>query len=123
MKDLLNVISECMSELEINYDYIELKNQLSYPYVIGEYFESNYVKETNGSEGEFLLTIWDRNLSSINIIELNQKIKQKFGDLRVIKNGTAIHLSYANSLPELQDIEDLKKQEIRIDVKYFEKGE
>lgn len=123
MKELLNVISKTMLELGINYDYLELKNQLSYPYVIGEYFENNYVKETNGSEGEFLLTIWDRNLSSINIIETNQKIKKAFGDLRIVQNGTAIHLSYANSLPELQDADDLKKQEIRIDVKYYERGE
>lgn len=123
MKELLCTISDIMTELEINYDYLELKNKLSYPYVIGEYFENNYVDETHLSEGEFLLTLFDRNVSSMNIIDLNQKIKNKFKDLIKIKNGTAIYLSYGNSLPEQQEAENLKKQEIRIDVQYFEKGE
>lgn len=123
MKELLSVMSEIMTSLNINYDYLELKNQLSYPYVIGEYYENGYSEESHKSTGEFLLTIWDRNISSINIIETNQKIKKKLGDYRTIKNGVAIHLSYSNSLPELQNIDNLKRQELRIDVEYFEKGE
>lgn len=123
MKQLLCVMSELMDQLEINYDYLELKKNLSYPYVIGEYFESNYNFETHCSEGEFLLTLWDRNVSSENIINLNDKIKKKFGELREIKDGTSIFFNYANSMPEQQESDNLKKQELRIDVKYFEKGE
>ncbi len=123
MKDLLNTISEVMELLEINYDYLELKSKLKYPYVIGEYFENDYIEETHCSRGELLLTVWDKNLSSMKIIEVNQKIKKKFADLKVIKNNIAISLSYSNSLPVLQDIDNLKKQEIRIDVQYFEGGD
>lgn len=123
MKELLCVMSEIMDSLGFNYDYLKLKKPLSYPYVIGEYFENDYVEETRCSEGEFLLTIWDRNISSLNIISLNQKLKEQFRDLKVIKNGIAIHLSYSSSLPEEHDSDDLKKKEIRIDVQYFERGE
>lgn len=120
MKELLNVMSDIMKELNLNYDYLELKSKLKYPYVVGEYYENEYIEESYCSKGEFLLTIWDKNLSSINVIEINQKIKKKFADLKIIKNSTAISLSYSNSLPVLQDIDNLKKQEIRIDVQYFE---
>lgn len=123
MKDLLNVVSETMKELGINYDYLELKSKLKYPYVIGEYFENEYTQESHYSKGEFLLTLWDKNLSSMNIIEVNQQIKKEFADLKIIKNNTTISLSYSNSLPVLQDIDNLKKQEIRIDVQYFEGGD
>ena len=123
MKELLNTISEIMKLLEINYDYLELKSKLKYPYVIGEYFENEYIEESHCSKGEFLLTIWDKNLSSMKIIEFNQKIKKKFADLKIIKNNIAINLSYSNSLPVLQDIDNIKKQEIRIDVQYFEGGD
>jgi len=123
MIKVLEVMSELMDELGLNYDYENLKKTLSYPYVIGEYFDNYYDYETNCSEGEFLLTLWDRDISSMNIIGLNEKIKNKFKELRVIKDGTSIFFSYANSLPEQQGVNDLKKQEIRIDVKYFEKGE
>ncbi len=123
MKELLNTISEIMKLLEINYDYLELKSKLKYPYVIGEYFENEYIEESHCSKGEFLLTIWDKNLSSMKIIEVNQKIKKKFADLKIIKNNIAINLSYSNSLPVLQDIDNIKKQEIRIDVQYFEGGD
>ena len=123
MKELLNTISEIMKLLEINYDYLELKSKLKYPYVIGEYFENEYIEESHCSKGEFLLTIWDKNLSSMKIIEVNQKIKKKFADLKIIKNNIAINLSYSNSLPVLQDIDNIKKREIRIDVQYFEGGD
>ncbi len=122
MKNLLNVVAQSLKKLNINYDYLELKNKLKYPYVVGEYFENEYIEETHCSKGEFLLTIWDKNLSSTNILDVNQKIKKKFADLKIIKNNTAISLSYSNSLPVLQDIDNLKKQEIRIDVQYFEGG-
>ena len=122
MKDLLNTVSEIMQSLKINYDYLELKGKLKYPYVIGEYFENDYIQESHCSKGELLLTVWDKNMSSEDIIEVNQKIKKEFADLKVIKNNTAISFSYNNSLPVLQDIDNLKKQEIRIDIQHFEGG-
>lgn len=123
MKNLLSIVAEIMKELNLNYDYLELKSKLNYPYIVGEYYENEYIEESHCSKGEFLLTIWDKNLSSMNVIEINQKIKKKFADLKIIKNGTAISLSYSNSLPVLQDIDNLKKQEIRIDIQYFEGGD
>lgn len=123
MKELLNTVSKIMEKLNMNYDYLELKGKLKYPYIIGEYFENEYIEESHCSRGEFLLTVWDKNMSSTNIIEINQKLKKEFADLKIIKNNTAISLSYSNSLPVLQDIDSIKKQEIRIDVQYFEGGD
>lgn len=123
MREILNVMSNVMDELGLTYDYMELKKSVSYPYVIGEYFENNYSNETYCTEGEFLLTLWDRNVSNMNIISLHEEIKNKFRELRVTKNGNVILFNYANSLPEQQEDGNLKKQEIRIEVKYYERGE
>ena len=123
MINVLSAMAEIMKKLNLTYDYLELKRTLSYPYIIGEYFENGYTYETNCSEGEFLLTIWDKNESSIPIIELNQKIKDNLKDLTINKDGNTIFFSYSNSLPEQQEADNLKKIEVRIEVKYFEKGE
>ena len=123
MEELLRVISDELEKLEINYDYIEYKTTpYSHPYVVGEYYENNYIDEEHKSEGEILLTIWDKNKSNKNIVDLNVKIKRHFGDFRKISNNTTIHISYSNSLPVIQEAENLRKQEVRLDVEYWEGG-
>lgn len=121
MKELLQVISDELEELELNYDYLVWKiTPYPYPYIVGEYYENNYIQEQHKSEGEFLLTVWDRNTSNEKIVEVNQKIKNHFRDFKTIKNNVGINISYANSLPVLEEAEHLKKQEIRLDVQYWE---
>lgn len=123
MKELLLVISEELYKLNIDYDYMIFKTTpLPYPYVVGEYYENGYSYESNMSEGEFLLTLWDRNKSNERLINLNETIKEHFADFRVIKNNVAMSISYSSSLPIEEDNDDLKKQELRLDIKYV-KGE
>lgn len=123
MEELLRVISDELEKLEINYDYIEYKTApYPYPYVVGEYYENNYIDEEHKSEGEILLTIWDRNKSNKNIVDLNVKIKNHFRNFISIRNNTTIHISYSNSLPVIQEAENLRKQEVRLDVEYWEGG-
>ena len=85
-------------------------------------YENGYSYESNMSEGEFLLTLWDRNKTNERLINLNETIKTHFADFRIIKNNVAMSISYSTSLPVEEDNDDLKKQEIRLDVKYV-KGE
>ena len=123
MKELLLVVSEELAKLNIDYDYLAFKTvPIPYPYVVGEYYENGYSYESNMSNGEFLLTVWDRNKTNERLIELNEKIKQHFADFRTIKNKVAISIGYSTSLPVEQDSDDLKKQEIRLDISYV-KGE
>ena len=121
MKELLKLFSEELEALGINYDYLVWKvTPIPYPYTVGEYYESNYIEEEHKSEGEMLLTVWDRSKTNEGLIEVNQKLKKHFGDFRKIVNNTSIHISYSSSLPVLQEAENLKKQEMRFDIEYWE---
>lgn len=121
MKELLKLFSDELEALNINYDYLMWKTTpIPYPYTVGEYYENGYIEEEHKSEGEMLLTVWDRSKTNENLIEINDKVKKHFSDFKKIVNNTSIHISYSNSLPVLQEAEDLKKQEIRFDIEYWE---
>lgn len=121
MIELLSTIAEEMEKLNINYDYgLYKKTPIEYPYMVGKYFPSDFRYEDMTTEGEFLLEAWDRNLSFLNLVELDNKIKKHFGDFKTIKNNVGISISYFIS--SLEDSEDgeLKKLQIRLEFSYWE---
>jgi hypothetical protein len=120
MKEVLQVFAEEMRKLSIDYDYLEWKTTpIPNTYVIGEYSDIIYTPENNTSEGEMLVTVWNRVGSTEDVINTNEQIKKHFKDFKIIKNNVAISINYLNALPVLQE-SDLRKQEIRLDVQYWE---
>lgn len=121
MIELLNVIFTEFKNLNINYDYGSWKQTpISYPYVVGKYFPSDYRDEDHITEGEFILEVWDRNKSFFRLVELDNTIKNHFRDFRKVQNKTGIQISYFISSLEEQDDDELKKLQIRLNFTYWE---
>ena len=68
MKELLNVLSTEMQDLNINYDYVTYKKKpIEYPYCVSSVFTSDYTYEDNQTKGEILINAFDRNISFSNL--------------------------------------------------------
>lgn len=123
MIELLKVLATEMQALNINYDYVTYKKKpIEYPYCVASVFTSDYAYEDNQTKGEILINAFDRDISYSNLIELEEKIKNKFRDYKIISNGVAVRINYLGSNVDEQDDELLKKQEIRLDFNYFERS-
>lgn len=123
MKELLNVLSTEMQDLNINYDYVTYKKKpIEYPYCVASVFTSDYTYEDNQTKGEILINAFDRDISFSNLIELEEKIKNKFRNYKKISNNVAILINYLGSNVDEQDDELLKKQEIRLEFNFFERS-
>lgn len=119
MENVLNVINEEMKKLGIDYYYLtNTSESVTYPYVTGEYYESGYTFEDGSTEANLLLEAWTRG-SNLDLVRLNDDIKEYFKDFRTIKDGCAIHISYASNYPRRTNDINLKKIEINLDIRYW----
>ena len=120
MKNILEIVCHELTQAGIDYHYIYNDSAVvKYPYVTGEYTESNYDFETNHNTGDFLLELWTRN-GKDELIELNNKIKEVFRDYRKTVNGETVHISYISSYPVITNDENLDKIETHLEINYWE---
>lgn len=123
MKELLKVLATEMQALNINYDYVTYKKKpIEYPYCVASVFTSDYTYEDNQTKGEIVLNAFDRDISYSNLVDLEEKVKNKFRNYKIISNDVAIRLNYLGGNVDEQDDELLKKIEIRLDFNYFERS-
>ena len=66
-----------------------------------------------------LVSIWNRVGSTEDVISVNETLKNHFKDFKIVKNNIAISISYYNALPAMQE-DNIRKQEVRFDVSYWE---
>ena len=115
-KELLRVIGEELLSLGINYEYGEYTGELTYPYAVGEYSENDYQYETNITDGEFILVVFNRGKNAeLDLINIKEQVKNKFADYRKVVNGGTVYVSYRNKLFIREA--NLKKMEIYLDTK------
>jgi hypothetical protein len=119
--DVLKIFNAEMINLGINYDYMEYKGGLVYPYIVGELTEDDYVYEDGSTRGEMLLTIFNRG-SELDLVNIKELIKEKFKDYRAITDNGSIYIVYTRKLPIQSGEADLQKTEIYLDVRFW-KGE
>lgn len=119
MKKLLSIISQEMSNLGIDYSYLyNEKSKVTYPYVTGEYTESEYIFEDNSSHGDMLLECWSRE-NDLILIELAEKIKKHFEDYYYSEKGFGVHIVYNSAFPVRTNDNDLFKYEIHLNTVYW----
>lgn len=118
-KELLKVINNELLSLGINYEYGEYQGEHKYPYAVGEYNEGNYDYESNVTDGELILVVFHKG-NELDLINIKEKIQEKFADYRSIVDGGTIYVSYRNKLFIREA--DLKKMEIYLNTKTM-KGE
>lgn len=115
--ELLRVINDELKKLGINYEYGEYTKKLKYPYAVGEYSENDYQYETNITNGEFILVVFQKG-NELDLINIKEKVKKLFADFRQVVEGGTIYVSYRNKLFIREA--NLKKMEIYLDTKTME---
>lgn len=96
MIELLGFMAEQIEQLSIPYEFGEWTEKVSYPYFVGSYDENEIRLEDGYTGGIFTLDGWSRG-SKILLVEISDKIKEKFKDLRAVRNGTAFFITSPTS--------------------------
>ena len=118
-QELLKVINTELKRLGFNYEYGEYTGELKYPYIVGEYNESSFVYENNGTNGEVILVVFHRG-SEQDLINIKETIKSLFADYRAVTENGTVYISYRNKLFIRSGEADLKKMEIYLDTVIME---
>lgn len=123
-KEVLNIISNAMSFLELEYGFVEYagneNGKIVYPYFVGEYQETESFAENGLQEMVFLLTGFSRG-SWLELEEAKEKIEKHFnkisGRVGITSNGSAVAIFYAHSLIVPTGDAELKSIQINLNVK------
>ena len=116
----LNVISESMEALGLNYAFMEWNGEPKYPYWIGEFQEIEPSNESGQQDSSFILTGFTRGMWQ-DMISEREKIKECFnmvtGKTVIADDGSAVAVFYSSSTPVRTGDAELKKLQINLDVK------
>lgn len=120
----LQIISNAMHDLGINYQFMEWTDEVVYPYFTGEYQEIEPMYEDGMQETDFILNGFSRGITEdayVALEEAKNKIMNYFnkvgGKTVIADNGTAVAIFYANSLVVPTGDAELKRLQINLKVK------
>lgn len=119
MIDVLSVLSEEMTFLELNYEFGRMsKSPPDYPYWIGDYTESEPLTEDGEENATIILTGFSRG-KHIELEKQKELIKKhfKYGRSLITGSGTSIAIFFAGSLNIPVEDNDLKRCQINLSVK------
>lgn len=120
----LKIISDAMETLGLNYGFGEYAvnsgEEVSYPYYVGEYEESEPFNEDGMQETLFMITGFSRDTWQA-LEEGKAKIRNYFnkvsGKTVIAEDGTAVAVFYSNSLIVPTGDAELKKIQINLDIR------
>ena len=116
----LKIISDAMTELGLNYEFMEWTSEPVYPYFVGEYQETEPLNEDGMQESTFLLTGFTRE-SWIALEDAKELIAAYFnkvsGKTAIADDGTAVAVFYSFSLNIPTGDAELKKMQINLSIK------
>ncbi len=115
----LRFISEKLAAAEIPYCFEEWAEDITYPYFVGEYTESEPLNEDGESETSFILTGTARG-SWLGLEIQKDKIRNLFpeeGLTAVLENKTGIAVTYISAMPVPTGTDELKRIQINLKVK------
>lgn len=120
MSKILNIISESMSALGLNYEFGVYNSSPAYPYWVGEYQEAPPVNEDGLQETSFILTGFTRG-DPLGLENDKEKIKSYFpkvGGKVVIAEGSAVAIFYDFTLGNIPTGDaELKKIQVNLSIK------
>ncbi len=97
----LNIISESLGKLGINYEFGEWTSEIVYPYFVGEYTEVPTLNEDGMQETTFILNGFSRG-SWLELEEVKAKIEAHFGKVGghtvIAEDKSAVAVFYSDSL-------------------------
>lgn len=107
-KEALKIISDAMSEMELNYDFMEWTSTPAYPYFTGEYQEIEPLYEDGMQETSFILNGFARDVGEeksayLELEDAKEKIEACFGKVggKTVTTdiGTVVAIFYAGGFP------------------------
>lgn len=117
----LAFVKSTLEKAGIPYCFGVWSEEVTYPYFVGDYAETEPLYEYGESESSFILTGTARADDSILQLEkYKEKIREVFtseGLVEVLPNGCGIAVMYCNSKPIPTDTDDLKRIEINLKIK------
>ena len=120
----LNIISEAMESLGLNYGFAEYvvgeEEEAPETYFVGEYQEIAPINEDGMQESTFLITGFSRG-TWLALENAKESIRDYFnkvsGKTVIAEDGSAVAIFYANSFVVPTGDAELKKIQINLDVK------
>ena len=103
----------------VPYCFEEWTREISYPYFVGEYTESEPLYEDGESESTFILTGTTKG-SWLELEQLKEKIHSLFTDVgltEILNDNIAIAVMYAGSMPVPTGTDQLKRIQINLKIK------
>lgn len=125
-KEALKIISDAMSEMGLNYEFMEWTTKPSYPYFTGEYQEIEPLSEDGLQETAFILNGFARDTGEgktafLALEDAKEKIAAYFskvsGKTVTTDKGSAVAVFYANSLVVPTGDAELKRLQINLTIK------
>lgn len=117
---MLEIINNAMTALGLNYAFMEWKDEIVYPYFIGEYQETEPLNEDGMQDIDFILTGYSRSTWAA-LEEAKEEIRNYFnmvsGKTVIAADGAAVAIFYANSFVVPTGDAELKKIQINLRVK------
>ena len=117
MKAILKLIKKIMLELKLNYQFLEWNGTLKFPFIIGEIDELPNENEDGKNRYQFILTLTDNNSTLMELLEVKEKIKNKF---KYNYKEDGIVISYTNSQVIPTGDENLKRMQINLEINTWE---
>lgn len=116
----LNIISESLEKLGINYEFGEWTSEIVYPYFVGEYTEVPALNEDGMQETTFILNGFSRG-SWLELEEIKDKIEAHFGKVGghtvIAEDKSAVAVFYSDSLIIPTGDAELKRIQINLMIK------
>lgn len=119
-KAVLKTIDDAMSEMGINYEYMEWTSAPVYPYFTGEYQEVVSMDEDGQQETQFILNGFARGEGAFLALEnAKEQIKEYLQDGRLVSTEkSVVAIFYANTLANLPTGDaELKRIQINLTIK------
>lgn len=119
-KAVLKTIDDAMSEMGINYEYMEWTSAPVYPYFTGEYQEVVSMDEDGQQETQFILNGFARGEGAFLALEnAKEQIKEYLQDGRLVSTEkSVVAIFYSNTLANLPTGDaELKRIQINLTVK------
>jgi hypothetical protein len=117
--DKMKFIEEQMTALEIPYELMEWTADVTYPYFVGEFSETEPISEDGAETSTLLLTGFHRGPYA-DLLEIKEKLKRHFDPIYGARARTehgSIAVFYSNAFFVHSGEADLKKIQINISVK------
>ena len=116
----LEIINEAMTEMGLNYEFMEWSKEPIYPYFVGEYQETEPTTEDGLQESTVILSGFTRG-TWLDLETAKATIENYFnkisGKIVTDNKGNAVAIFYANSTPVQTGDAELKRIDIYLTVK------